>query len=33
MQKENDELKKQADMLSDFGKLMLDKGQIMTGSR
>jgi hypothetical protein len=30
-QKENDELKKQADMLNGIGKLMLDKGQIMGG--
>jgi hypothetical protein len=30
-QKEKDELKKQSDFLNGIGKLMLDKGQIMTG--
>ena len=30
-QKENDELKKQSEMLNGIGKLMLEKGQIMGG--
>jgi len=32
-QKEKEELKKQAAVLNDFGKLMIEKGQILTGSR